>query len=98
MISDFQIHFHQNDDSLHLKLVGNFDEAAAHMLVDTLDKNHCRVHRIFVHTNGITAFNPSCQKLFRQDLLKRSNKGIDLIFTGKYGAHMAQEGAQVLRD
>ena len=48
MASNFKILVHRNSDSLHLKLVGDFDGTSAHELLNSLTKNARGVRRVFI--------------------------------------------------
>ncbi len=81
----FQIQRHQNSDSLHLRLTGVFDEEAAILLVEELNRNGAGVNRIFVHTGTLDEFLSSGIDLFRSSLGSLDRPGADIIFTGKKG-------------
>ena len=53
MAVNFRILVHRSSESLHLKLVGDFEDTAAQEVFCALKKNGAGAGRIFVHTNGI---------------------------------------------
>ena len=68
MSSNFKIIRHHNCDNLHLKLVGNFDGAAAMELVNVIDDNSGWFKRIFVHTCGLTSISAFGSLVFTKNI------------------------------
>jgi hypothetical protein len=48
MASNFRISTHRNSESLHLKLVGDFDGSSAFELINVLKKNWNGAYRVFI--------------------------------------------------
>jgi anti-anti-sigma regulatory factor len=83
MASNFRIVIHQNSDSLHLKLMGDFDGSSAHELLNTM-RSHCVVvNKIFIHTSGLKAIHPFGRAVFQRNLSSLGKQAASLIFTGE---------------
>ncbi len=84
MATNFRIFVHRNSDSLHLKLIGDFDVTSVQDLVNVL-RNNCRgASRVFIHTNCLNAVNPfACEVLSSQiNAIKSQFKRVE--FTGQH--------------
>lgn len=58
MASNFRISTHRSSESLHLKLVGDFDGSSAFELINVLKKNWNGAYRVFIHTDSLKDINP----------------------------------------
>ena len=58
MVSNFIILFCETKDDLHLKLTGDFDENAAHELVNALKEYGSEFYQIFIDTNNLKTIHP----------------------------------------
>ena len=56
MASNFKIFVHRNNDSLHLKLMGDFDGSSACELISVLKKSAKGVFRVIIHTNSLKKY------------------------------------------
>jgi hypothetical protein len=89
MASDFKIFVHRNDENVHFKLEGDFDESSAYEFLRAF-KNSCRgASRAFVHTSSLSHVHP-----FGRDVLQRSlgmayGKHIKLVYTGDKADQLA---------
>ena len=83
MASNFNILLHRNSESLHLKLMGDFDGSSANELLDTLKIYAANVNRIFIHTNGLKEVRPSGKAVFQNNASGIDKQPSNLIFTGK---------------
>jgi hypothetical protein len=92
MASDFRILLHRTSQSLHLKLVGDFDAAAAIELITSINKCRFGVNKIFVHTSCLNSINPLGVETFRTNLKVDIPSFINLVFTGEKAAMIAPEG------
>lgn len=89
MASNFRILVHRNSDSLHLKLVGDFDGSSACVLFNTLARNWDDWNKIFVHTKDIKDVHPFSRDLFQGNLRKLNERRTNLCFTGENGPRIA---------
>jgi len=96
MAANFRILVHRSSESLHLKLIGDFDETSAQELFCALKKNGARVGRIFVHTSGIGTVDPSVRTTVLNNLSTLISEPARLIFTGENGAKLVPEGSRFL--
>jgi hypothetical protein len=53
MAKYFRIAIQRSSDTLHLKLIGEFDGRSAHELLNTIQKNRNGASRIFIHTSSL---------------------------------------------
>ena len=68
MANNFKILIHRNDDNLHMKLVGEFDRASAHQLLNHLRKYCTKFSTIFIHTDCLKELNPFGVGVFNSHL------------------------------
>ena len=92
MAANFRILVHRSSESLHLKLLGDFDATSAQELFSVLKQTGARVDRIFVHTNGIETIHPSGRAVFIDNFFSLRADQNRIIFTGKNTAKIAPEG------
>ncbi|MBI4774305.1 MAG: hypothetical protein HY788_09025 [Deltaproteobacteria bacterium] len=83
MASNFKILVHRNSDSLHLKLIGDFDGTSAHEVLNALDKNAHGVRKVYIHTSCLKEVSPFGRDVFRSRI-SAANGGLKNIqFTGE---------------
>ena len=88
MASNFKIYCHRNSDSLHLKLMGEFDGSSAHKLINTIKKYHDQTTRFFIHTCSLSSVHPFGLEVFQNNLsVKKLAR--HMTFTGEYGNRIA---------
>jgi anti-anti-sigma regulatory factor len=58
MASNFKIFQHQNSDSFHLKIIGDFDGSSAHQLIRELKNHKGNARHIYIHTSTLTFVHP----------------------------------------
>ncbi|MBW2707871.1 MAG: hypothetical protein JRD04_01070 [Deltaproteobacteria bacterium] len=89
MAPNFRIAVHRNSQSLHLKLLGDFDGSSAHQLLNVLKSDANGLARVFVHTDCLRNVHPFGQDVFQNnlDILKRQT--VPLVFTGEYASQLA---------
>jgi hypothetical protein len=94
MAGNFRIHKFPDSDSLHLKLVGDFDGTSAYMLLDTLASCKDDRKNIFIHTGNLKSINDFGAKLFQ----KKCGYGRELkiIVTGEYAREIAPKGSRLM--
>ena len=83
MASNFKILVHRNSDSLHLKLVGDFDGTSAHELLNSLTKNARGVRRVFIHTACLKEVSDFGRDIFRSRISTANGGPRNIQFTGK---------------
>lgn len=91
MALNFRIIIHQNSDSLHFKLVGDFDGSSAHQLLNLLNKNWNRVYRVFIHTNSLRDIHPFGRNTFQANLNELKGHYHRILFTGQNASQLAPE-------
>ena len=91
MASHFKILVHQSSDTLHLKLVGDFDGTSAHELINVIKKYSNRFGRIFIHTSGVKQVFDFGRSVFRSAFPANGERPVKLIFTGPAGRQLAPE-------
>lgn len=83
MASNFGIFVHRNSDSLHLKLMGDFDGSSALELLDEMKKINNRVQKIFIHTSCLKSIHPLGRDTFRENLAMLNLQPVQVFFTGE---------------
>ncbi len=92
MPSNFRIQSYQTKESIHLTLLGDFDNTSAYELIEFLGKTQTDQKRIFIHMNGLRYVNPLANVTL-QARMHLSKIEIDqLAFTGGYTAQIAPYG------
>lgn len=94
MSNTFRILVHRNSESLHLRLEGDFDEAAAKEVLWMIGANGNGAGRVFIHTNGLARIFPIGQEVFHKNLPHRDR--LRFIFTGEKAVQIAPLGHRVL--
>ena len=97
MMSDFNILVHRSGASLHLKLMGEFDQLSARKVIHTIKRNLFGISRVFLHTDGLSKLcsaNPG--ELLRQipELISGSAK---VFFTGQFSPELTPMGCERYR-
>lgn len=82
MAADFQMFFHRTQESLHLKLDGDFDVCSAHRLLRAIEEQGAGLYQIFIDTNDLKTVFPRGRRAFRQYLGALEKKAGNLIFIG----------------
>ena len=91
MASNFRITIHRNSESLHLKLVGDFDRSSAFELINVLKKNWNGAYRVFIHTDSLKDINPLGCDTFQHDLSDLKGHSMCIFFTGENAGHIAPD-------
>jgi hypothetical protein len=91
MASNFRILVHRSSESLHLKLMGDFDGSAAHQLVNAMTKYSFKASKIFVHTSGLNHVHPFGTDVLRTNLKLYNRPSFNLVFTGEKAAAIAPD-------
>lgn len=98
MAANFKILIHRNSDSIHLKLVGDFDGSAARELINVIKKYSNKFGRIFIHTSGLKEVLEFGRSIFRSTFTANFGSADNLIFTGILGAQLAPAGCRTIYD
>ena len=93
MKTNFRILIHRSDSSLHLKLLGEFDEKAARELLHTLKRRAAKMSRVFIHTGGLNGVYPPGPALFNDKCRCFLGTSPPLIFTGDHAGLLAPTGS-----
>jgi len=91
MASNFRISIHRNSESLHLKLVGDFDGSSAFELINVLNKNWNGTYRVFIHTDSLKDINPLGCDTFQHNLSDLKGHSMRIFFTGENAGHIAPD-------
>ncbi len=82
MATNFRIIMHQSSESLHLKLLGDFDGTSAFELLDVLKQRAQAVQKVIIHTNSLGEVQPFGLGVFWKRLSELRNDSQKLLFTG----------------
>lgn len=96
MASNFRICVHRNSDSLHLKLMGDFDGSSACELINVLKKSFNGVFRIIIHTNSLKDIYPFGRDTFQKNLRDLKVHTDRILFTGEKASQIAPEKSSCL--
>ena len=96
MAANFRISVHRNSDSLHLKLMGDFDGSSACELINVLKKSVNGVFRVIIHTNSLKNIYPFGRDTFQQNLRDLKDRTDRILFTGKKASQIAPEKSSCL--
>jgi len=91
MAARFRISIHRNSGNLHLKLMGDFDGASAHELLNVLKRYSARTARIFIDSSGLRNIHPFGLNVFHDNLSLLQGQSIALVFTGEHASQLAPE-------
>lgn len=89
MATNFRISVHRNSDSLHLKLIGDFDESYVQDLVNILRNNSNGASRVFIHTNCLKELNPLACDVLSSQLSPFKGQFKCVTFTGEHADKIA---------
>ena len=82
MASNSHIISYKFEDTLYLRLIGDFDESSAHELINTLTKNCNGSWDIFIDTNDLKTIHPFGIDVFQKNLSSIEKQLKNLIFVG----------------
>ena len=85
MASNFQIFSLKTNDSLHLKLSGDFDVSSAHELINTLTELGKGFYEIFIDTNDLKNIHPYGREVFQKRLGSLKNQFHGIAFVERNG-------------
>ena len=93
MAQNFKIVVHQNSESLHLRLEGDFDGSSACELLNALEERCRFAQKAFIHTSGLRHVNTFGLSVFHAHLneLKEGWRCRPLHFTGDRAGDLAPD-------
>ena len=83
MAYNFRILIHQNSESVHLKLTGDFDGSAAHELLNAINTCSRNTDKIIIHTDGLKEVHPFGKAVFQSHFSGIESLPGGFIFTGE---------------
>jgi hypothetical protein len=89
MASNFRIFKTRSCDTLHLKLMGDFDGTSAFQVLEVLKKNCFGAHRIIFHTDSLAHIHPFGIRVFQHSLSEIDRHSLQLCFAGDNAAAIA---------
>lgn len=89
MASKFRVFTTRNCDTVHLKLMGDFDGKSAFKVLKVLKRNTSGAHRVIIHTNRLAYINPCEISVFQHSLSEIDRRSLQLFFTGDNAAAIA---------
>lgn len=95
MDQSFCMLLHRNDDRLHVKLTGRFDENSAHKLVGLLGSYADKFSTVFIHTAGLHAADASSLEACRHVLQRLRWKSTRLVATGSHAHKLVPDAASI---
>ena len=95
MADDFTISVYINDENIHLRLSGEWDEFSTNELINVLDRYCRRDSRIFIHTNCLKQVRPFHRELLQSYLDRMKGKCLPPIFTGDNAYRLAPNGSKL---
>jgi anti-anti-sigma regulatory factor len=94
MAANFRIHQVRNSDSLHLKLMGDFDGTSAYELMHTLDACKDEKKNIFIHTSSLQSIYDFGVEVFQKNC--DSGRKLKIIVTGQHATEIAPKGSRLI--
>ena len=85
MASNFHIYSFSTQNSLHLKLEGDFDGNSAYDLINKLTKHNKNFYEIFIDTNDLNSIHPFGREVFQKKLGALKNQFLGITFMGRNG-------------
>ena len=82
MASSFRIVMQENNDNLHLRLIGDFDGSSAFELLDVLKNRAHAVQKVFIHTSGLGEVHPFGLGVFEKRACELKENLQKIHFTG----------------
>jgi len=83
--SNFHIYSFNTQNSLHLKLEGDFDGNSAYDLINKLTKHNKNFYEIFIDTKDLNCIHPFGREVFQKKLGALKNQFLGITFMGENG-------------
>ena len=91
MASSFKIIIHRYSDTLHLKLIGDFDGTSAFELLDALKSNCVGARRAIIHTSNLTGIYPFGKNVFQNRFSEVRKHFAQILFTGENASQVSPD-------
>jgi anti-anti-sigma regulatory factor len=88
MACNFKILIHQNNENLHLKLMGDFDGSSACELINALKTHSNKANRVFIHSDGLKEVHPFGTAVFHTNFHEVNKADVNFVFTGENGSSL----------
>ena len=85
MASNFNIYSFKTNDSIHLKLAGDFDGNSAYELINTLTEHGKDFFNIFIDISDLKNIHPFGREVFQKRLVALKNQFNGISFVGRNG-------------
>ena len=95
MTTSSKILSHRNEDSLHLKLIGDFDITSASEILRVLKKNSRGTSNVFIHTSCLKGIQPNARVALHNYLKLLNGHSFRFVFTGQYSGRLAPKGTDL---
>ena len=89
MARNFKINVHQEIDSLHIRLMGDFDGSSAFELLNALGEKSNNYKSILVDTHRLKEVYPFGREVFYYNFLRMKNRPKRFRFVGPNALHLA---------
>lgn len=89
MATNLRISVHRNSDSLHIKLIGDFDVNSVQDLVNIIRHSSNGASKIFIHTNCLKVINPFACDVLSSQLVPIKSQFKRVEFTGEHADKIA---------
>jgi hypothetical protein len=88
MFKNSQIQAHQTADGAHLTLKGEFNASLATQLLHHMRAFYDHDSSIYIHTDGITAFEPLGLSIFHYNIESMQYEFARFVLTGKNASYL----------
>ncbi|RLC53584.1 MAG: hypothetical protein DRH89_10470 [Candidatus Cloacimonadota bacterium] len=89
MSENFQVFVHENEGSLHLKLMGDLDEISAKDVLTIVNDRRRVASRVFIHTNCLNKIHTEARKVFQDNIDSMELQSLPVLFTGEKASQLA---------
>jgi hypothetical protein len=89
--SNFKIITQRNSDTLHIKLLGDFDGTSAFELLDALKRNCLGARRAIIHTSNLKDIYPFGKNVFQNRFSEVSKHFAQILFTGENASQVSPD-------
>jgi len=89
MASNFIICMDREEQTLTLRLTGDFDRTSANQLIEVLKGNRSGVTMATIETNGLEHLDPTGRNMFQREIHTLEDFCYRLVFTGRNANELA---------
>ncbi|MDY6881595.1 MAG: hypothetical protein V2J25_05335 [Desulfatiglans sp.] len=93
MAKNFKMIVHRNSESVHFRLIGDFDGSSACELLSAIQR-HEKAAKVFIHTNCLKSVDPFGQNVFQNNLECKKDPRSLVIFTGDNASQLDPKRGQ----